>query len=771
MAAVILDGYLLKKKRDSKSSLLSSKYQKRYFELTADTLAYACYKTDFRPYGGDGKSVQVFNVEELEYVKTKKKVNLEMKFPDRLLRVKAESSNEADRWEVELQKAHMLKVNKQAVVGGGGGVRGTQFDSPLKNSIVPPVSRGTLTHLTIEADSDDGDEDPGDYSPMVNPRVQQPQPIRTFMTMPSQFSFEKTTFSSATTSVASYPTNVDDVKPTNGPPSPRSLLANPKIGSTLIAQTAQHMPVGEEEEEEQQNYRRGDLRPGSRWDNESDDERPAPSSGRNEAAAVPPQSMGSKSAHGSDTAVLQPSLSDTTSAPAPASAAPQQNWLRMAASAAFADADEGPPISISDRPIIRSCQPERLRASGTSTTSSPARTPPSALMVQQQRRPDEDEALVLEASERRAPPSRARQQDPSPPAGMERLVLEEGGFPRTGSMPRIAGGTASPLPGRPPRAQSMARGERPGDEDGQEVLVLGDGVSPSGRPPLHSRTSRQAQEQVLVELRGSAERGSAKSPAVAVRTGSPLAGIPQQKQQGRTGSAASSLGRTSQVASSANSGTEGDENWLASDWDSSDEDSEDEGVAVHQPNGRPSNHCGQNKGAVPSKREPDSEGGGFVEDQHHQQGTRVARQQQQQDKDSDWDSDDNSRAGSHRRSGNQQTHVNRGRGSVIKSSERLSGESPRGRSYQDDSGVAPGSFSPKSSGAMQSRPQLNDSSSRFRRDNDQVYDESAALANDSHGLPKCTRQGQKQESEVSRRMLPADADKNFVEEDWDEDDD
>ncbi len=78
--SIILQGVLLKKKRDDKSGLssLGSKYQKRYFELTADTLAYAKDRTDFRGAGGDGKSVQVFDIADLECVKRTKKVNLEV---------------------------------------------------------------------------------------------------------------------------------------------------------------------------------------------------------------------------------------------------------------------------------------------------------------------------------------------------------------------------------------------------------------------------------------------------------------------------------------------------------------------------------------------------------------------------------------------------------------------------------------------------------------------------------------------------------------------
>jgi hypothetical protein len=72
-----------------------------------------------------------------------------MMFPNRLLRVKAESHNEAERWEEELQKAHMLKVNKHAVAGSVGGGRGAQFDSPLMNSYVPQV-RLRLTYFSFK---------------------------------------------------------------------------------------------------------------------------------------------------------------------------------------------------------------------------------------------------------------------------------------------------------------------------------------------------------------------------------------------------------------------------------------------------------------------------------------------------------------------------------------------------------------------------------------------------------------------------------------------
>ncbi len=52
----------------------SSKYQKRFFELTADTLAYAKDPQDFK----DGNGVQVFDTSELQYVKRTQKVKLEV---------------------------------------------------------------------------------------------------------------------------------------------------------------------------------------------------------------------------------------------------------------------------------------------------------------------------------------------------------------------------------------------------------------------------------------------------------------------------------------------------------------------------------------------------------------------------------------------------------------------------------------------------------------------------------------------------------------------
>ncbi len=36
---------------------------------------------------------------------------LQMRFPERVLRVKAESAEEAETWEASLQKAHMMKVH------------------------------------------------------------------------------------------------------------------------------------------------------------------------------------------------------------------------------------------------------------------------------------------------------------------------------------------------------------------------------------------------------------------------------------------------------------------------------------------------------------------------------------------------------------------------------------------------------------------------------------------------------------------------------------
>jgi hypothetical protein len=70
------------------------------------------------------------------------------------------------------------------------------------------------------------------------------------------------------------------------------------------------------------------------------------------------------------------------------------------------------------------------------------------------------------------------------------------------------------------------------------------------------------------------------------------------------------------------------------------------------------------------------------------------------------------------------------------------------------------------------RSQLNDNRSRFRRDCNDAPASVLAAAAASHGnsVSKGGRQQQLEQGDRSR-VLPSDADQNFVEEDWDDEDD
>lgn len=56
-------------------SLQASKYQRRYFELTADTLAYA---KDARELKDGGGNIEVFAIHELKYIKKLEDAKLEV---------------------------------------------------------------------------------------------------------------------------------------------------------------------------------------------------------------------------------------------------------------------------------------------------------------------------------------------------------------------------------------------------------------------------------------------------------------------------------------------------------------------------------------------------------------------------------------------------------------------------------------------------------------------------------------------------------------------
>ena len=70
----------------------------------------------------------------------------QLRFPDRLLRVKAESDSVAEKWEAELNRAHMLKVNGPPVVVSKGI---TLTDSPSAKTAARQVRACPAMHRTF----------------------------------------------------------------------------------------------------------------------------------------------------------------------------------------------------------------------------------------------------------------------------------------------------------------------------------------------------------------------------------------------------------------------------------------------------------------------------------------------------------------------------------------------------------------------------------------------------------------------------------------------
>ncbi|GIL69754.1 hypothetical protein Vretimale_10227 [Volvox reticuliferus] len=225
VSAIIADGYLLKKKRDDRRNFLASKYQRRYFELTADTLAYAKDPRELKDGGGD---IEVFAIHELKYIKKLEDCKLEMKFPERVLRVKAESIKEHDRWYEAIKDARQKKLD------GNNTPQAKQLET-LKEQ----TKQQMMT--TLEEDSDD--DQPTVAAATVKKPDLQLAPINTRE-------------------------SPNPVANNNRPPSPRSLLANPRMGTKMIAPTTRKNQQEEEEVETLQVA----PKPRSRWQDEEEEE-------------------------------------------------------------------------------------------------------------------------------------------------------------------------------------------------------------------------------------------------------------------------------------------------------------------------------------------------------------------------------------------------------------------------------------------------------------------------------------------------------------------
>mmetsp|Transcript_15832 Transcript_15832/g.34154 ORF Transcript_15832/g.34154 Transcript_15832/m.34154 type:complete len:546 (+) Transcript_15832:106-1743(+) len=428
-SSILLDGYLLKKKRDNKKSLLTSKYQKRFFELTSDTLAYAKDPRELKDGGGN---IEVFSIHELEWIKKKEDLKLEMKFPERMLRVKAESTNQADKWLAAIEKAMGLKTISSAM---------------NQTRALDTLKKNHLSQYTIEMDSDDDDDD----SRPVNTSLPPARPPTPPKKSPSS--------SRGLADCA------------DRPPSPRSLLANPRMGNMMISTPTKYQPSDEEEAEPYA------VQPVSRWSQPSDSEsepthsRQRPSEDRRNSSSSRPQ-------------------------PPP----PEAEKLVL------------------EQPAPRRWSPQRAEE------DEPRRELP------------------------KLPSSKSMVSMRSQPA--ERVMLDS---PGNAAKSAASSPQRAASPGLPPRARTMvpSRSRAAG-----EVLTLDGAASParSHHSAVPSARVTQLPPEQHEHVAG-ARPGSSTSAA------------------GRPGTGASS-GRPGTATSSgfANSGTEGDENWLDSDWDSSDDE-------------------------------------------------------------------------------------------------------------------------------------------------------------------------------------------------------
>ena len=181
---VLLEGFLNKRNtKKSRFALQATLWNKRWFELSGDTLTYAKNPKDLAT--GD---IQVFAVHECEELKMPDHASFELFFPERSLLLQASSAEEADKWVSALQESYKFS-------SGGKALR-----CPSRMS-----GRNGITRRS-DASSDDGDESAGSTSMgklmMGKGRAGRPAPEVQDVTVEPKHDPDR-------------------------PPSPRSLLANP----------------------------------------------------------------------------------------------------------------------------------------------------------------------------------------------------------------------------------------------------------------------------------------------------------------------------------------------------------------------------------------------------------------------------------------------------------------------------------------------------------------------------------------------------------------
>ena len=100
-------GFLKKKNR--KHGILGSNWNKRWFSLSNGILTYAKSKKELT----NGGEIQVFAIRELEYIRKRtERLEIEAKFPERVLTVQASTLDEFKRWYAAL-RSEERRVGKE----------------------------------------------------------------------------------------------------------------------------------------------------------------------------------------------------------------------------------------------------------------------------------------------------------------------------------------------------------------------------------------------------------------------------------------------------------------------------------------------------------------------------------------------------------------------------------------------------------------------------------------------------------------------------------
>lgn len=178
--SIFLEGYL--NKRNTKVSKFAvNKWNKRWFELSGDTLTYA--KTPKDLVSGD---ISVYAVHECEELNRLDDTTFELYFPERTLLLQAKTAENADEWVSSMQDSY------KASSGG----------RPIKSS----SSKARIGRRAVYSSDSDPELEVGTLSSADNTKARA---------------------GLGTTRLGLSDTVGSDSPSTDRPPSPRSLLANP----------------------------------------------------------------------------------------------------------------------------------------------------------------------------------------------------------------------------------------------------------------------------------------------------------------------------------------------------------------------------------------------------------------------------------------------------------------------------------------------------------------------------------------------------------------